>query len=167
MEKLYETKLEAFRKYLDTVNVNDYPDEQRKSLLIQILHKAQEDIGYIPTEVQKLIAKKLKIHVSKVYGVVTFYNFFSTKPRGKYPIDICLGTACYVAGANSIYEEFKKILNIEPEEITEDGLFSIHPVRCLGACGLAPVVKIGEKTYGRLKVSDVRKILREYANKEK
>ena len=118
-------------------------------------------------EVQKLIAKKLKIHVSKVYGVVTFYNFFSTKPRGKYPIDICLGTACYVAGANSIYEEFKKILNIEPEEITEDGLFSIHPVRCLGACGLAPVVKIGEKTYGRLKVSDVRKILREYTNKEK
>ncbi len=167
MEELLEIKLKDVETYLNSLDLTDKTEEERRSLLIEVLHKVQENLGYIPNEVQKLVAKKLKIPSSQVYGVVTFYNFFSTKPKGKYPISVCLGTACYVGGANEILDEFKKILNVEEEEVTEDGLFSIHPVRCLGACGLAPVVKIGEKVHGRLKANDVRRIIRDYRAKEK
>jgi len=167
MEELLESKFKDLEVYLDSIDLNNKNEEEKRSLLIEVLHKVQEKLGYIPNEAQKLVAEKLRIPSSQVYGVVTFYNFFSTKPKGKYPISICLGTACYVGGANEILDEFKKILNIEEEEVTEDGLFSIHPVRCLGACGLAPVVKIGEKVHGRLKRNDVRKIIRDYKAKEK
>ncbi|KUK15846.1 complex I 24 kDa subunit family protein [Petrotoga olearia] len=167
MEELLESKLKDVKTYLDSIDLNDKTEEERRSLLIEVLHKVQENLGYIPIEVQKLVARKLEIPSSQVYGVVTFYNFFTTKPKGKYPISVCLGTACYVGGANELLDEFKKILNVEEEEVTEDGLFSIHPVRCLGACGLAPVVKIGEKVHGRLKRNDVRKIIRDYRAKEK
>ncbi|MGY4686843.1 NADH-quinone oxidoreductase subunit NuoE family protein [Petrotoga sp. DB-2] len=167
MDGLLENKLKDIETYLNSLDLTNKTEEERRSFLIEVLHKVQENLGYIPNEVQKLVAKKLKIPSSQVYGVVTFYNFFSTKPKGKYPISVCLGTACYVGGANEILDEFKKILNVEEEEVTEDGLFSIHPVRCLGACGLAPVVKIGEKVHGRLKRNDVRKIIREYRAKEK
>jgi len=167
MEELLESKLKDVETYLNSIDLNDKTEEERRSLLIEVLHKVQENLGYIPNEVQKLVARKLEIPSSQVYGVVTFYNFFTTKPKGKYPISVCLGTACYVGGANELLDEFKKILNVEEEEVTEDGLFSIHPVRCLGACGLAPVVKIGEKVHGRLKRNDVRKIIRDYRSKEK
>ncbi len=167
MEELLESKLKDLETYLDSIDLNDKTEEERRSLLIEVLHKVQENIGYIPNEVQKLVAKKLEIPSSQVYGVVTFYNLFTTKPKGKYPISVCLGTACYVGGSNELLDEFKKILNVEEEEVTEDGLFSIHPVRCLGACGLAPVVKIGEKVHGRLKRNDVRRIIRDYRAKEK
>ena len=167
MDGLLESKLKDVETYLNSLDLTDKTEEERRSLLIEVLHKVQENIGYIPNEVQKLVAKKLEIPSSQVYGVVTFYNLFTTKPKGKYPISVCLGTACYVGGSNELLDEFKKILNVEEEEVTEDGLFSIHPVRCLGACGLAPVVKIGEKVHGRLKRNDVRRIIRDYRAKEK
>lgn len=115
-----------------------------------VLHKAQELFGYLPPEVQEFVAKKLEIPLAKVYGVVSFYTFFTMTPRGKYPISVCMGTACYVKGAEKILEEFKRILSIGVGETTDDGKFSITALRCIGACGLAPVLTIGSKVYGRV-----------------
>lgn len=130
--------------------------------LINILHKVQEDFGYLPIEVQEAIASELSIPVAKVYGVVSFYTFFTMKPKGKHPVSICLGTACYVRGAEAILEELKKTLAINVGETTPDGLFSLDCLRCVGACGLAPVLMVGEKVHGRVEASDVRKILSDY-----
>ena len=127
--------------------------------LINILHEAQHLQGYLPEEMQRLIAHKLNIPVSKVYGVVTFYTFFTMTPKGKYPISVCMGTACYVRGSEKLLEEFKRVLGIEVGETTPDGKFSLDCLRCVGACGLAPVVIIGEKVYGRLQSVDVKKII--------
>ena len=127
--------------------------------LIKILNDAQNLQGYLPEEMQRLIAHKLNIPVSKVYGVVTFYTFFTMTPKGKYPISVCMGTACYVRGSEKLLEEFKRVLGIEVGETTPDGKFSLDCLRCVGACGLAPVVIIGEKVYGRLQSVDVKKII--------
>lgn len=127
--------------------------------LINILHEAQHLQGYLPEEMQRLIAHKLNIPVSKVYGVVTFYTFFTMTPKGKYPISVCMGTACYVRGSEKLLEEFKRVLGIEVGETTPDGKFSLDCLRRVGACGLAPVVIIGEKVYGRLQLVDVKKII--------
>lgn len=130
--------------------------------LINILHTTQETFGFLPKEIQELIALELNIPAAKVYGVVTFYSFFTMKPKGKYPISICLGTACYVRGSEKILDEFKRKLGIGVGETTEDGLFSIDCLRCVGACGLAPVVMVGSKVYGRLTTESVPEILDEY-----
>ncbi|MFC0878300.1 NADH-quinone oxidoreductase subunit NuoE [Saccharicrinis sp. FJH2] len=133
-----------------------------KGELINVLHKAQEHFGYLPAEVQELIAAELKMSVAKVYGVVTFYSFFTMVPKGKNPISICTGTACYVRGAENVLDEFKKQLSIEVGEVTTDGEFSLSCLRCVGACGLAPVVMVGEKTYGRVAPEMVADIIAEY-----
>ncbi|PID30238.1 MAG: NAD(P)H-dependent oxidoreductase subunit E [Candidatus Cloacimonadota bacterium] len=138
-------------------NFNNDPGE-----LINILHKTQSALGFLPKEVQDIIGKQLKIGVAKVFGVVTFYSFFTMTPKGENPISICTGTACYVRGANKVLEEFQKQLNIEVGATTEDGKFSIDCLRCVGACGLAPVVLVGEKVYGGVKASDVKRIIAEY-----
>ncbi len=130
--------------------------------LINVLHKAQGIFGYLPAEVQEIISKELKVPLAKVYGVVTFYSFFTMIPKGKYPISICTGTACYVRGAEKVLDEFKKNLNIKVGETTGDGKFSLSCLRCVGACGLAPVVLVGEKTYGRVSPEGVKDILAEY-----
>ena len=130
--------------------------------LINVLHKTQSSFGYLPAEIQEVIAKGLNMPVAKVYGVVTFYSFFTMIPKGKHPISICTGTACYVRGAETVLDEFKKKLNIEVGETTPDGKFSISCLRCVGACGLAPVVMIGDKTYGRVSPDSVSDILKEY-----
>ncbi len=136
--------------------------------LISVLQKAQELFGYLSPEVQEHIAETLKIPVSQVYGVVTFYNFFSTKPKGKIQIKVCLGTACYVKGADRVLERFLEELQVQPEEPTKDGLFSVHPVRCLGACSMAPVILIGEKDfYGKLKPDMVPRIIAKYKEGQK
>ncbi len=132
--------------------------------LINILHAIQNHHGYLPVEVQIVVAKQLKIPRTKVYGVVTFYSFFTMIPKGKYPISVCMGTACYVRGAEKVLDEFKKQLNIETGGTTPDGKFSLSSLRCVGACGLAPVVLIGERVYGRVTVDDVKKILSEINN---
>lgn len=130
--------------------------------LINILHAAQEIFGYLPREVQEIIAAYLHIPVSRVYGVVTFYSFFTMTPKGKYPISVCLGTACYVRGAENVLEEFQRQLDIKVGQTTGDGLFSLDCLRCVGACGLAPVVTIGGKVYGRMTPEKVRDVLSEY-----
>ncbi|MDX8340644.1 NAD(P)H-dependent oxidoreductase subunit E [Draconibacterium sp. IB214405] len=136
--------------------------ENKESELINVLHQVQSKLGYLPAEVQEVIAKELKTSVAKVYGVVTFYSFFTMIPQGENPISICMGTACYVRGAEQVLNEFKRQLKVEVGESTEDGKFSINCLRCVGACGLAPVVTVGEKVYGRVAPSDVKKIIAEY-----
>jgi NADH-quinone oxidoreductase subunit E/NADP-reducing hydrogenase subunit HndA len=130
--------------------------------LINILHKTQEAFGYLPPEVQQVIAKELNISEAKVYGVVTFYSFFSMLPKGKHKISVCMGTACYVRGAEKVVDELKKELNIDVGGVTPDGAFSLDCLRCVGACGLAPVMMIGEKVYGRIEAKDVKEILDSY-----
>lgn len=141
--------------------------EDKKSSLIIILHKAQEIFGYIPEEVQEFIAEKIEVPVSKVYGVVSFYNFFSMEPKGKYPISVCTGTACYVRGAEKILEALQKELGLKLGGVTEDGLFSLDSLRCVGACGLAPVMLVGKDVHGKVKPEDVKKIIKNYKNLEK
>jgi len=130
--------------------------------LINVLHKAQGIFGYLPAEVQEIVARELRIPVAKVYGVVTFYSFFTMIPKGKYPISICMGTACYVRGGEKVLDEFKRKLKISVGETTADGNFSLNCLRCVGACGLAPVVMVGDKTYGRVSPDGVQEILSEY-----
>ncbi len=129
--------------------------------LINILHQTQNFFGYLPVEVQTLIAKKLNIPASKVYGVVTFYSFFTMTPKGQYPISVCMGTACYVKGAEKVLDELKKVLSVNVGGTTPDGKFSLSSLRCVGACGLAPVILIGERVYGRVTPDDVEKIINE------
>ncbi len=130
--------------------------------LISVLHKTQGEFGYLPEEVQREIAANLKISVAKVYGVVTFYSFFTMTPKGKYPISVCTGTACYVRGAEKVVDELKDLLKIKVGGVTEDGKFSLDCLRCVGACGLAPVVLIGEKVYGRVEPHQIKGILESY-----
>jgi NADH-quinone oxidoreductase subunit E/NADP-reducing hydrogenase subunit HndA len=132
--------------------------------LINVLHKAQGIFGYLPAEVQEVIAKELNVSVAHVYGVVTFYSFFTMTPKGEHPVSVCLGTACYVRGANKVLDEFKRNLNIQVGETSGDGKFSLSCLRCVGACGLAPVVLVGDKVYGRVSPEGVKDIIAEYRN---
>ena len=130
--------------------------------LINCLQNVQEHFGYLPAEVQELVASCMNVSVAKVYGVVTFYSFFTMKPKGQFPISICTGTACFVRGADKIVAEFENILGIKVGGTTPDGKFSLSTLRCVGACGLAPVAMIGGKTYGRLSPDMVQEILANY-----
>ena len=130
--------------------------------LINVLHSCQEHFGYLPAEVQEVVSDHLNVPVARIYGVVTFYSFFSMTPKGKHPISICMGTACYVRGGEKVLDEFRKELGIQVGQITKDNKFSLSSLRCVGACGLAPVVLVGDKTYGRVAPDDVKNILKEY-----
>ena len=130
--------------------------------LMPVLQQAQEVYGYLPIEVQKMIAEGLSMPLEKVYGVVTFYAQFSLNPKGQYRIGVCLGTACYVKGSGAILERIQEKLGIEPGGITPDGRFSLDATRCIGACGLAPVMTVNDDVYGRLVPDDVEGILAKY-----
>lgn len=130
--------------------------------LIGVLHKAQGIFGYLPEEVQAYVAEKMNIPLSEIYGVVTFYALFSMNPKGKYTFNVCLGTACYVKGAGKLIDKLQSELGIGVGETTEDGLFTIEGCRCVGACGLAPVMTINEKVYGHLAEADITRLLQEY-----
>lgn len=130
--------------------------------LMMILSDIQKEYGYIPLEVQELVSERTGISVAEIYGVVTFYSFFSLKPKGKYVIGVCLGTACYVKGAQQIIDKFSEIIGIKPGETSEDGLFTLDALRCIGACGIAPAVTINGKVYPKLTVDAVPKIVDEY-----
>jgi len=130
--------------------------------LIPVLHRAQLLFGYLPRDVQIRIAEGLGVPLSEVYGVISFYSFFSLKPRGKYTIGVCLGTACYVKGAPAILEKIKETLKISDGETTSDGLFTLDTTRCVGACGLAPVMTVGDDVYGRLTPERISEILERY-----
>jgi len=133
-----------------------------KGEVINVLHKVQGTLGYLPEEVQEVIAKELNLSLAHVYGIVTFYSFFTMTPKGEHPISICMGTACYVRGAEKVLEEFKRQLNIKVGETTPDGKFSINCLRCVGVCGLAPIIYVGDKAYGKLAPENVKNILAEY-----
>ena len=143
--------------------VNTYKDD--KSNLIQILNGVQEHYGYVPRNAMIYISEKMDIPVAEIYGVVTFYSRFSLKPKGKYNICVCQGTACYVKGAEKILDKVKSELGINVGETTADGMFSLEPTRCLGACGLAPVFTINGEVYGKATVEKVKKVLDEYRAK--
>ena len=155
--KLQEWHIKSIHEICDSYK-NDPGD------LIKILHSAQTHFGYLPESVQREIAKKLKISVAKVYGVVTFYSFFTMTPKGRHAISVCMGTACYVRGAEKVLDELKKQLNIKVGGVTEDGKFSLDSLRCVGACGLAPVLLIGEKVYGRVEPGQIKEILDSYTD---
>ena len=153
---------EQEQKLLEVIEKNkDLP-----GALLPVLHEAQEIYGYLPIEVQQMVADGLNISLSEVYGVATFYTRFSLTPKGKHQISVCLGTACYVKGSDKVLEEVEKMLGIKSGECTPDGLFSIDSCRCVGACGLAPVMMIDEEVYGKLTPKEVDKILDKYIAEE-
>lgn len=133
-----------------------------KGALIPVLHETQEIYGYLPLKVQKIVAEGLEVPLAEVYGVVSFYSNFITKPRGQYKIQICLGTACYVKGAGKVLEKISQVLGVEVGKSTDDGKFSLDAVRCIGACGLAPVMMINDDVYGQLTVEKIEGILKKY-----
>ena len=137
-----------------------YVDE--RTPLMMILSDIQKEYGYIPLEVQELVSERTGISVAEIYGVVTFYSFFSLKPKGKYVIGCCLGTACYVKGAQQIIDKFSEIIGIKPGETSEDGMFTLDALRCIGACGIAPAVTINGKVYPKLTVDAVPGVVEEY-----
>ena len=130
--------------------------------LMMILSDIQREYGYIPLDVQELISEKTGIPVAEIYGVVTFYSFFSLTPKGKYVVGVCLGTACYVKGSQQVLDKFAELLNIKPGQTTEDGLFTLDALRCIGACGIAPALTINGKVYPKVAIADVAKIVEEY-----
>ena len=146
---------------------DSYKDEPYEpSPLMMILSAIQKKYGYIPLEVQEIVSRKTGIPVAEIYGVVTFYSFFSLKPKGKYVLGICLGTACYVKNSQAIVDKFSALLGIAPGETTDDGLFTIEAVRCIGACALAPAMTINGKVYPKVTPDQVGMIIDEYRKKE-
>ncbi len=133
--------------------------------LIMILHRVQEEFGYIPREAAKKVAKILNVPLAKIYGVVTFYHYFKLNKPGKYNIQVCMGTACYLKGGEDILNELESVLGIGVNQVTSDGQFSIEAVRCVGACGLAPVIIVGEDVYGKLTKDRLPEILAKYQDK--
>ncbi len=131
--------------------------------LMPVMQKAQDIYGYLPIEVQTIIAEGLNVPVEEVYGVATFYAQFALNPKGKYVIGVCLGTACYVKDSQAIYDKCCEVLNIKGGEITDDGKFSLEATRCIGCCGLAPVMTVGDDVYGKITAADVPGILAKYA----
>ena len=134
----------------------------QKGAAIPVLHEAQAIYGYLPLEVQTMIADGLDVPLAEIYGIVTFYTQFSLNPKGKYQISVCLGTACYVKGSGDVLNKVKELLSIDVGECTPDGKFSLEATRCIGACGLAPVMTINDDVYGRLTVDQVADILKKY-----
>lgn len=153
-------KLQAHAVKLITEIVDRYKDEETP--LMMVLEAIQSEYGYIPLEVQELVSSLMNIPVAEIYGVVTFYSFFSLTPKGKYVIGVCLGTACYVKGSQLVMDKFSELLGIKPGETTADGLFTLDALRCIGACGIAPAISINGKVYPKMSVDKVQAIIDEY-----
>ena len=163
-------------KKISTIPFNGTPEQKAKldeviakcngdkSQLMHVMQEAQGIYGYLPREVQVMIAEGMDVPLEKVYGVATFYAQFSLSPKGEYDISVCLGTACYVKGAQQLVDKISEILGIEPGECTEDGKFSLEECRCIGACGLAPVFTVNGEVYGKITADDVPGILAKYMN---
>ena len=153
-----ETDQEKYDRIAEVIE--EYKD--REGSLIQILHIAQGIYGHLPLELQQFIAEKLDKPLSEIYGVVTFYSFFSTQPRGENSIKVCLGTACYVRGGKKIVDRVKEILDIQIGETTQDGKFTLEVMRCIGACGLAPAMLINDKVYKQVNPDKLKSIIEKY-----
>lgn len=130
--------------------------------LIPVLHEAQESFGYIPYAAQRLISEEMNIPIAKIYGVITFYSRFTLQPTGKYKVAVCMGTACYVKGSEMVLDKVQKCLNVRVGESSADGKFSVESTRCIGACGLAPVLMVNDSVYGKVTPDDVPNILAKY-----
>ncbi|BEP29164.1 NADH-quinone oxidoreductase subunit NuoE [Helicovermis profundi] len=159
VKNLSKEKLNELQSYIDTL-------DDKQGSLIHVLHKAQHLFGFLPKEVQLFVARRLDLPAAKVFGVVSFYSYFTQKPVGKHVISVCMGTACFVKGAENIIDVFKDELGIKVGETTEDKMFTLKDIRCIGACGLAPVVMIGEKVFGHVKKEDVIDIISSYKEEE-
>lgn len=153
--KANEKQFILLKEYIDSI-------DDSQGVLMQTLHKAQEIFGYLPIEVQKFISYELDIPLAEVYGVTTFYTQFSIEPKGKHTIGVCLGTACYVKGSQLVLDKLAKELNVKVGETTADNLFTLEATRCLGCCGLAPVMMIDGDVYGKLEVKKIPEILSKY-----
>jgi len=152
-----------FRKlddYIDSLGLNDQCVQERRKHLLPTLYRAQELFGFLPKEVQEFVAERLDLHLSEVYGVVSFYSFFTMKPQGKFRISVCTGTACHIRGADRVVSELSRQLGIDPNDVTRDHQFSLDTLRCVGACGLAPVVMVNDRVYGHVTADMVPTILR-------
>ncbi|MEI6056659.1 MAG: NAD(P)H-dependent oxidoreductase subunit E [Lentisphaerota bacterium] len=156
----YPEKRKALNDFIDSLPLGS-DIKNNRGFLISCLHKAQGIFGYLPDEVQSLIADKLRLNLSDVYGVISFYSFFTIQPPGKYKISVCLGTACFVKGADKILAEFEKQIGIKDGETSKDMKFSLGSLRCVGACSLAPVVTVSDKVYARMTPEKVSEILKE------
>ena len=161
----HSKQFQELGEYLDSLQI-DQRNPRRKDTLIMTLHRAQMIFGYLPEVVQLFIAERYGIPHADVSGVISFYNFFTVTPKGKIQVNVCLGTACYVNGADQILAEFERILEIKAGQVSADGKFSIESLRCVGACGLAPVVTINSKVYGKVKVSQVRDIIERFLTED-
>lgn len=157
----WEENEENIKKLKHVIDEN----KDKKGSLMTVLHQAQHLFGYLPIEVQRIISEGLGIPLAEVYGVVTFYSQFTLIPKGKYNIGICLGTACYVKGAQAVMDKVKEELGIDVGGTTSDRKFSIEATRCIGACGLAPVLAVNDEVYGKLKPEDIPAIIKEYQDK--
>lgn len=159
--KLVAQKFTELDSFIDGLS-----DKDREGCLIAVLHKAQELFGYLPKEVQLHVSRKLGLTAAKVNGVVSFYSFFTEEPKGKNVISVCMGTACFVRGGENILKEFESNLGIKAGQTTKDLEFSIDALRCVGACGLAPVVMVNGKVYGKVETSQVKEILKQIRGME-
>ena len=153
-------KIAELDQYIDSLLAGT-SDERRSGFLIQILHRAQSLFGFLSEETQKHVSEKLRIPVAEIYGVISFYSYFTDKPVGRYKINVCTGTACFVKGAAKVLEEFKRNLGIQEGETTGDGRFFLGGLRCVGACSLAPVVMVNDRVYGNVTAEKVAEILAE------
>jgi NADH-quinone oxidoreductase subunit E len=146
--------------------LNAYIDEwkEKPGSLIMMLHRIQEEYSYIPREAAEQLSRLVGMPLAKIYGVMTFYHYFKTTKPGKHKIAICLGTACYLKGAQDLIDETQSILNIKGDDVTDDGLFSIDEVRCLGCCGLAPVLMVGNEVFGKVTKDQLPEIIAKYRN---
>ncbi|MDD4817061.1 MAG: NAD(P)H-dependent oxidoreductase subunit E [Victivallaceae bacterium] len=156
-------KFEELGKYISSLPIAENPSRSR-GFLIQTLHRAQSMFGYLPEEVQKFVAAELKISPADVYGVISFYSFFTDKPLGRHKINVCTGTACFVKGAGKVLEEFKRRLGVSEGETTADGRFFLGALRCVGACSLAPVVMVDDRVYGNMTAEKVADVLAQIAD---
>lgn len=153
-------KRDALEAYIDSLPLVE-DRERNRGFLIQCLHKAQDIFTYLPESVQLFVAQKLRLHLSEVYGVISFYSYFTDKPVGKYKINVCLGTACFVKGADKVMAEFTRHLGIQDGETSENGNYSLGGLRCVGACSLAPVVMVNDRVYGNVTPGMVPDIIRD------
>lgn len=158
MTEIAQDKIEEIRDFIKTVNQKD----DSESYLIAVLHKVQSIFGYLPRETMDEVAEKMQIPTAHIWGVATFYHYFNLKPIGKHVVSVCMGTACYVKGADKVLDTIRKHLNVQVGETTEDKLFTLQEARCLGACGIAPVIMIDDKIYGELDSRKTIDILKQY-----
>jgi NADH:ubiquinone oxidoreductase subunit E len=158
-EELPAEKFEELGSFIDGL-------ETKEGALIQVLYKAQEIFGYLPRDVQLFVARKLDVSGANVTGVVTFYSYFTTEKRGKHVVNVCMGTACFVKGAEKLLAKLKDKLGIEYGQTTKDGMFTLEDIRCLGTCGLAPVMTVDGKVYGHVTEKDIDDILEQYTHEE-